>query len=147
MFIIKNLCNLRKRNFYLLLLFLLITFTGSAQQEVNHYSKETTVEVRVPSQKKIDRFNEDETFQYEEESFSPSLFERFLWWILQKIFGKMKFSEVQTITSNFWDYFVTPLAILILILVILKFLGVNYSGISEGKTNHWICIFLLTTKT
>ena len=133
MFVIKNLRNLRERNSCLPLLFLLITFTVSAQQDMLLYSKETTVEIRIPSQEKIDRFNDDETYQYEEASFSPSLFERFLWWILEKIFGKMKFSEAQTITSNFWDYFVTPLAILILILVILKFLGVNYSGIFRKK--------------
>ena len=120
--------SLNNRIFSLLLL-LLLAFTASAQQDTLRYSKETTVEVRVPSQKKIDRFNNDETYQYEEESYSLSLFERFMWWLLEKIFGKLKFTEVQSMTSNFWNYFLTPLAILILIFVILKLLGVNYSGI------------------
>lgn len=133
---IKKICALNLRNLReksLFLLFLLLNFTVVAQQDTIRYSKETAVEVRVPSQKKIDKFNNDKNFQYEEETFSPSLFERIFWWILEKIFGKLKYSEVQTITSNFWDYFVIPLAIIILILVILKFLGVNYSGIFGRK--------------
>ena len=119
---------------YILLLFLFsITLPVFAQTDSLIYSKDATVVVRVPSQESIDKYNADKTFQYEEEDRSLGLMERLVWWLLEKLFDNINYSQVQDTTTSIWNYVIIPLAILIILLVILKFLGVNFSGIFGRK--------------
>ncbi|MCD7973569.1 MAG: DUF4129 domain-containing protein [Candidatus Azobacteroides sp.] len=119
--------------YIIFLLFLAIGPDGFSQEEPVQITKETEVELRTPSQASIDKFNQDEHFQYEEETYSPGLLMRFLMWLLEKILPSIQYDEVAQVSTNIWEYVIIPLAVLIILIVIFKFLGVNFSGIFGRK--------------
>ncbi len=101
------------------------------QQSSNNVVK---IEVRKPSQSKIDKFSDDDNFKYEEEPIaSPGFIDRFLTWLLYKIFGNIN-PDGHSI-KVFWNFIIIPLAVIIIIFAILKLLGIKVTGIFGRKAS------------
>jgi len=127
----------------LCVLFLCLSFTGYAQPDSlfhTNQNPDVSVIVRHPDQKSIDKFNNDDNFQYEEK-YTPDFFDRLMTWAKRKLFGNIKLGD----NSFFFirDYIVIPVAILLIIFAIIKLSKIKVTGIFGRKPKNTDLTYLI----
>jgi hypothetical protein len=124
--------------FFFLLFFLSFkTFGQDTAATVIHYDS-SEVSLRSFNTEKLQAYKNNSDFIYEADyKAEQGLWERFLKWLLSKIFSGSSVSDIYTYLYNFFLYFLTPL---IVIFILWKLFGADkrffmYASSKKNKMN------------